>query len=540
MKKAIHAVAIIGGIMLLAACAVKVAPKGGEKDKTPPKLVTANPALFTKNFDQKEITLKFDEFFTLNQPQQNVIISPPLKYQAEYKIRGKKLKILIDEPLKNNTTYTINFGNTIKDYHEGNAKKGFKYVFSTGDYIDSLSVKGKIVNGRDLKPASGVKVLLHNNLHDSAIYKERPFYYGLTDDEGNFELDYLKKDNYRLYVLDDLNDDYRKDEGERFGYLKDLLKLKKDTTLKDIRIYQEEPIEPEVIKSQELKPGKIKVEFNKPIDTFYYNFNWGTSNKKKSWQFSEFLSHTKDSALIWHDHLKADSIKSSIFNDNFSQSLKFYRGPADTLTQQPFKIRSNFSDGTYIPGEELQLRFPTPIASFNPAQIILLKDSVETNREFDFKLTNPAKRNLQIKNQLKQDSSYRIKAEEGAFHDMYGRTNQTFDQTFHVENQNNYGVLSLNINKTNVKAPVIIYLYSDQDKIIRKKYIENSRKLGFNWLKPKTYHVRAVVDKNKNKRWDPGNFSLKTLPERVIEYPEPIEIRANWELLDLEFQIKEK
>ncbi|PSR05789.1 MAG: hypothetical protein BRD49_03900, partial [Bacteroidetes bacterium SW_10_40_5] len=512
----------------------------GEKDTTPPKLITANPPLFTKNFDQKEINLEFDEFFTLNQPQQNVIISPPLKYQAEYKVRGKKLKIHIDEPLKNNTTYTINFGTTIKDYHEGNAKKGFKYVFSTGSYIDSLSVKGKIVNGRDLKPSSGVKVLLHNDLHDSAIYQERPFYYGLTDDEGTFELDYLKKDNYRLYVLDDLNDDYRKDEGERFGYLNEHLKLKKDTTLKDIAVYQEEPIEPEVIKSEELIPGKIRVEFNKPVDTFYYNFNWGSGIKKKSWQFSEFLAPTKDSALIWHDYIKADSIKSTIFNDNFSQTLKFYRGPADTLSQQPFKIGSNFSDGSYIPGEKLQLRFPTPIASFNPGQIMLLKDSVEINRGFDFKLTSPAKRNLQINNQLKQDSSYRIKVEESAFQDMYGRLNQTFEQTFHVENQNNYGVLSLNINKTNVKAPVVIYLHNDQDELVRKKYTVNSRKLKFNWLKPKKYYVRAVVDKNKNKLWDPGNFSLKTLPEPVVKYPEAIEIRAKWELLDLEFEIKEK
>lgn len=189
-------------------CANAVAPTGGPKDETPPLVVEAVPENHSINYTGKKIEITFDEYVTLENANQNVLISPPMKEKPDIKLHNKTVIIKIKENLAANTTYTINFGNAIKDLHEGNVFKDYVYSFSTGDYIDTLRIAGKVLKADDKKPVEDVYVGLYaaerENL-DSLPMTVPPNYITKTDKEGNFSLNGLADKKYLVFALKDVN-----------------------------------------------------------------------------------------------------------------------------------------------------------------------------------------------------------------------------------------------------------------------------------------------------------------------------------------------
>ena len=189
-------------------CANAVAPTGGPKDERPPVVVEAVPENHSINFTGKKIEITFDEYITLENANQNVMISPPLSEKPDIKLKNKTVVVKFKETLAPNTTYTINFGSSIKDLHEGNQFKDYVYSFSTGDHIDTLSIAGKILNASDKKPVEDVYVSLYaanqENL-DSLPLTTTPNYITKTDKEGNFRLSGVADNKYLVFALRDLN-----------------------------------------------------------------------------------------------------------------------------------------------------------------------------------------------------------------------------------------------------------------------------------------------------------------------------------------------
>jgi hypothetical protein len=194
--------------LLAQRCANAVAPTGGPQDTTPPKVVEAVPENHSTNFIGKRIEITFDEYITLENANQNVMISPPLSEKPDIKLKNKTVVVKFKETLEPNTTYTINFGSAIKDLHEGNQFKDYVYSFSTGDHIDTLSIAGKVLNAEDKKPVDGVYVSLYaadrDNL-DSLPITTPPNYITKTDKEGNFNLAGLADKKYLIFALKDAN-----------------------------------------------------------------------------------------------------------------------------------------------------------------------------------------------------------------------------------------------------------------------------------------------------------------------------------------------
>ena len=189
-------------------CANAVAPTGGPKDTVPPKVVQAVPENHNVNFIGKKIEITFDEYITLENANQNVLISPPLSEKPDIKLQNKTVVIKFKEELVPNTTYTINFGSCIKDLHEGNLFKDYVYSFSTGDHIDTLAIAGKVLKADDKKPAEEVYVGLYaadrDNL-DSLPLSAKPNYITKTDKEGKFSLNGLADNKYLVFALKDVN-----------------------------------------------------------------------------------------------------------------------------------------------------------------------------------------------------------------------------------------------------------------------------------------------------------------------------------------------
>ena len=161
-------------------------PTGGPKDSLPPVLIKATPEINTVNFSGNKITLQFNEYIDIQNIQDNLLVSPLAKKNPNVSGNLKTLVIKLRDTLKQNTTYTLQFGNAIKDVNEGNVLKNFSFAFSTGNHVDSLFLSGKVTLAQTGKTDSSLVVLLYKNINDSTVYKERPDYIAKLNGKGEF------------------------------------------------------------------------------------------------------------------------------------------------------------------------------------------------------------------------------------------------------------------------------------------------------------------------------------------------------------------
>lgn len=209
MRKGILCVTLL---LLLYSCAKRSTPEGGEKDEIPPKVLSSKPENSSINFDEKKIRITFDEYIKLEKLNSQLVVSPPID-KSNYSIfpqggASKHIDIEINEPLSDSTTFVFNFGESIKDNNEGNLLPFYKYVFSTGSYVDSLELKGNIYDSYERKQEGYITAMLYpknESFNDSTIYKEKPLYISSTLDSTFFNFSNLKKGEYVLLALKDYN-----------------------------------------------------------------------------------------------------------------------------------------------------------------------------------------------------------------------------------------------------------------------------------------------------------------------------------------------
>ncbi|MGI8892225.1 MAG: Ig-like domain-containing protein, partial [Bacteroidia bacterium] len=193
-------------------CANIVTPTGGEKDLIPPEILQEFPPNKSINFSSKEIRINFDEYILLRDPLQQIITSPPLTPAPEYQIKKRSLIIKLPDTLRPNTTYTMNFGNSIVDNTEGNPLAGYQYVFSTGNFIDSLFISGKVTSAFTNDPVKDVTVMLYDQMDDSLPYKNRPSYFARSNESGTYRISNISANEFKLFTLKDENSNYLFDQ----------------------------------------------------------------------------------------------------------------------------------------------------------------------------------------------------------------------------------------------------------------------------------------------------------------------------------------
>ena len=188
-------------VQTLSSCANIIPPSGGPRDSLPPKLINAFPKDSAINVTSKNITLNFDEFVDVKSIQENLVVSPITKNLPLIDYRLRSVTVKFKDSLEPNTTYSLNFGDAIKDVNEGNILKNFTYVFSTGKNIASGTFSGNVLMAETGKIDSALVVVLHQNLSDTAIFKDRPRYYAKLDGKGNFNFKNVAPGNYAAFVL---------------------------------------------------------------------------------------------------------------------------------------------------------------------------------------------------------------------------------------------------------------------------------------------------------------------------------------------------
>ncbi|MDR0544162.1 MAG: Ig-like domain-containing protein [Odoribacteraceae bacterium] len=211
----VHAKTLLAALIAFTgACANKGFPEGGPKDETPPSVIAERPASFTTRFREKRVNIYFNEYVQLKDVNSKFIMSPPAKKAARISPRGKYIQVEFQDTLREETTYSLDFGNAIADNNEGNPLGFYRYVFSTGTVIDTMELAGQVIDARTQLPLLGATVALYDNLADSAALKELPAYVARTDSAGMFRVTNIRERPYRVIALDDLNRDYLLTRGE--------------------------------------------------------------------------------------------------------------------------------------------------------------------------------------------------------------------------------------------------------------------------------------------------------------------------------------
>ena len=512
---------------LLSNCARRGRPEGGPKDETSPVMTIAKPAHLTTNFNEDEIKIYFDEYVKLKDIQKQLIVSPPLKYPPLITPLGtpsKYISIKILDTLKENTTYTFNFGESVIDNTEGNILQNFKYVFSTGDVIDSLKVSGSIKDAFNKEADKSITVMLYEineSFTDSTIYQEKPYYIASTLDTTVWEITNMKSGKYLMMALNDAAKNYKfNPKQDKIGYIEEYISIPTDTSYL-INLFKEE------------LPFKLRKPSEETKGHIFFGYEGiADSLKVKPLEVSEdfiAFSHfekAKDTLNLWYKNNAKDSIRFNIFNKEFRDTLtvKLRSKKIDTLV-----IKGLVRGGTLHLRENFKLKSNIPIESIDTTKISFI-DADSTNIAHTFKILED-KNEIELNFIKKYDQRYNLQLFPAAVTDFFGNVNDSLRFNLSTKKPTDYGNLYLTIQ--NVKSyPVIVQLITDKSVLVQEIYANEAQEYVFTNLVPDKYLVRIMYDENKNRKWDTGNFLLKKQPEEVIYFDNILDVRANWVLTE--------
>jgi uncharacterized protein (DUF2141 family) len=512
-------------------CARKGTPTGGPRDVTPPVLLKAEPENMSINFKTQKIRLYFDELVKLKDVQEQLIVSPPLKYQPLLTPQGgasKFIEITIKDTLLENTTYTLNFGQSIVDNNEENPNPFLTYVFSTGTYIDSLELSGAVKDAFNKAADDFISVMLYqidSAYTDSTVYQKPPNYITNTlDSTVIFKLRNLKEGTYALIGLKDATKDNVFDQKvDKIGFIRDTITLPTDSIYL-LNLFKEEPDYSVIVPSM---IAKNRISFGYYGDGNDIEINTLT-------QLPDTVSATilkernKDTLDYWFTPFEMDSIIFTVTNEKLKVqdtfSVKNRKVELDTL------LLNLNQRGTLQFDKQLSILSNTPLVKADSSKITLInKDSLNVPYTL---VLDSLENKLDVLFELRANESYKMQLLPGTVLDFFDSTNDTLAYAFGTKILSDYGNLQMNVNGDNISYPIIVQLLNEKEEVQREIYAEGPKVFEFNNIDPTNYLVRIIFDENQNEKWDTGNYLKKMQPEKVSYYPGVIEIRANWEKIE--------
>lgn len=511
-------------LLLLWSCAKRGRPDGGPEDVEPPKFISAKPANYNINYKDDQVVINFDEYVKLKNARQQIIISPPLSEKpsiAPMSAPSKRFEIEVPrDSLLENTTYTINFGTSIEDNNEGNPLPYFKYVFSTGSELDSLKLSGRVFDAFNRLPDDNISVVLHrldSTYSDSTVFKNQPFYIAYTDSSSAFTIENIKAGQYKIFAIKDKNSNYTFEANtDKIGFLPDTITIPTDKTY-DLIVFED--------------ALAFEVERPKQVSRFHFEFGYQgelespdiqvISEVTDSLKYRILKDPEKDTLHYWY--------KPYLKNDSLLFAFKNKSKLIDTLEINPKEIEIDSLKVDIEPSgsigflEPISIGANTPISEFNASKIkIISQDSTAVEFTSEYK----AEDNLIVLNFEKQEKKrYDIEILPGAITDFFEVTNDTLGLKLSTKSYADYGNLELTVDGIS-DYPVIGELVDKDNKVIKTIYKTSGNLFDFRYILPGKYYFRLIYDRNKNGKWDSGNYLKSKQPEVVLYEPKAFEIRA--------------
>lgn len=473
-------------LIIFSSCANIVPPTGGKKDTTPPKLVVVSPEDSLLNTRVTKIELTFDEFVTLDNASKEIQVSPVLPFPITSTLNGKSVIVEIpDSLLKERTTYRVSFGNAIKDLHEGNAFEGYNYMFSTTSYFDSLSLNGFVTNAATGTPATeGVIVLYEAEDNDSAVVRKKPLYVANIGSGGTFIIPGLPERPFRIYALVDKNENLVYDGEEEMIAFIDSVVVPVDSIKKplQLRLFKELPI----VDSLDIDSAKSKVPS-------------GSSSK-----FSPVADRRR---------------KEKAIDDN--TELR-YAVAVDT---------SNIEKRTLDITKPLKITFSQPIDTYSSDKVFITYDSSDVDVEADFLIArdtaDTTNKVLLVDVSWKENTVYTVRLYKDFAKDTADVYALPSKHIFRTQSDDDYGKLTVHVPTAYYGNEYLLQVTNSSDTVHMEPVTDTM--VVLKRLKPESYSISIIVDKNLNGKWDTGNLFEKVQPEIVIPHTNATELKAGWE-----------
>ena len=521
---------ILFSLIILFGCAKRGTPTGGPKDSIPPVLVNASPKLNSTNFDSEEIRLTFDEWIKLNKVQDQLIISPPLE-KSSYEIKPlsgvtKKVFLKFLDSLAPETTYTINFGNSIQDNNENNPLTFFSYTFSTGETIDSLYVRGNTKDAFSQESDEFISLQLYrvdSLFKDSIIFQDKPTYISNTLDSTNYKFQNLKEGKYLLIALKDVDNNYFFDPFfDKIGFIDSLITLPRDSVI-DLKLFKEETEiiwdKPHFINSEKIGFGyygkldldKIKIESNIPDSINYVFIKEKETDTLNLW-LSRNSFDSLNFSLIETDTIKLTTVKFDRKRDSLIDSLNISSKTANVIhLKESFKISSN------IPLNKIE----DSLITIRDIDSLIIPFTTSINDRLD---------EINIDFEVSPSDDYSIFIRPRAIKDIRGTENDTLQFNVVSQTLEDYGNVFLDV-ITNNESKFILHLLDSNSNIIREfNNVNSNSTYTFDYIRPGKYTFRLIEDLNSNDIWDTGNYLKQVQPEPVYYFPSELDVRSNWDL----------
>lgn len=521
-------------ILMVISCARQGSPTGGPKDETPPVFLKADPDTLATNVDinLQEATINFDEYIILKEYSKNVVVSPSFQIPpivTPQALAKKNISIKFQEPLLPNTTYSFNFGDAVQDFNENNKLSNFQYVFSTGSFIDSLKVTGRVNSSYDFKLPEKILVGLYkvdSTYKDSIVLQKKPYYIARANDRGEYQLNYLASGKYKLIAFEDKVENVMYDYGkERFAFHNDPIELNTNQEI-NLNLFNQKPAyrKPEASFKQE---GLIVFKTTGATDDVTIT---PIGKEFKTAYIQKFPK--QDSINFWFNS-KVDTIagRSSKLNFNVQHKDKI-----DTISALYSKSNSErklefkaLNDQKLGPNKDFKLQANAPIKSLDLSKIHVFKDTVSIPFKVSIDSINAQNLNFAFDKNL--DEKFEVNIYPNALTDVLGEKNDTLAYPIKMGTRGDFGHLKLTLQNVPSKPFILQFLKADQNFTILEEIYNPASKnaFEFNFIEPGEYLFRLLVDENANGKWDTGDYLSGKQPEPIYLYPEPIKVRAMWD-----------
>ena len=559
-------------------------PSGGPIDKTPPIFMRSNPTPNAVNVKDRKIEIFFDEIVTLKDPSTKIIVSPAQTEMPRMSALGRKVTVELVDSLLPNTTYTIDFSNSIQDNNEGNAIDNFAFAFSTGSVIDSMRVSGYVLDSRTLEPMQSVVVGLQSNLAGSAFHKEKLQRVALTNDRGQFTIRNVSPGSYHIFALKDLDRDYKfGNPTEDIAFLDSIIvpsigsREAADTVYNDLNeidtimratrpayfpndillsMFNEDRKSQYLANNLRVDSTRISLTFAAASDTLPSLSIVGRNDVPYQWYTLE-RSQTNDTLTYWirPPHLvSADTlmVATTYLRTDTASNLSwgtdtlkftFQRQKAkkkkkneeiDSLEQIRFMELHPLANGTQEVYAPLLLQTGTPIERYSREAFHLQRKLQNDTTFYPAEIKSIAlrdstlsRRDLMLKVDWEPGAAYTLAVDSLAMTDIYGLQTKPLKVDFNVRKMEEYGNIVFNI--TAVRDSAIVELLDGTEKIVLRAPVKSHRAELLNLL-PGKYYARLFIDRNGNGKYDTGNYDMHLQPEETVYYPGAINLKKNWDV----------
>ena len=572
---------------LLISCAHPGNPGGGPKDRDAPVVLASFPENGSANFNTNKFNIDFDEFIKLEDIHNQALISPPLYKKPDFKVKGKSLQVTFNEELKENTTYSVYFGDAITDITEGNPVSNFTYIFSTGPFVDSLSLQGKVKDAFTLEPIEACFVMLYKDDNDTISLDSlplfvRPYYLSKTDKEGRFRFNGLGNQEYLMFAILDMNSSLSFDQpNEQIAFIDSLIsptyvkKQEKDTSLIDSEaiianeldknlvsdslselvidsllraksnlfsdqlltyemfLYNEKDTVLKLMSAKIIKENTIQYVFNIPINN---NVNIEVLNHadREIWHVSD-TSANADTITWFYKNLPMDTLEVLVKHktdtlDFINFRLNKPKVGKNRKKEEPKNLKWATSPATRIlkPGDMPGIIFNQPIESIDFDSIVLISGN-DTILKPDFYFTDNLQMQVEIPVKNIENTKYLLVIPDSCIFDWNGLANLEALVRFSTKPLNEYGTFILNVSLNN-EQPIILQLLDPKNNILKQNYFSSDTTLVYNYLNAGKYKLKVIFDSNSNGKWDVGDYLKNIQAEKVTFYKTELEVRANWEI----------